>query len=51
MTDQEAKQKELNDAYAVLACLMGTAIVAVVASTDGKKAYPELRRLLGQIPR
>ena len=36
---------------AVLACLMGTAIVAIVASEDGKKAYPELIRLLGQIPR
>lgn len=47
----EAEQKELDDAYAVLACLMGTAIVAVVASTEGKSAYPELMKLLKQIPR
>jgi hypothetical protein len=51
MTDDETRQKELEDSYAALVCLMGTAIVAVVASVDGKKAYPELIRLLGQIPR
>lgn len=50
-TDAEAQQKQQDEANATLACLMGVAIVAIVASQDGKNAYPELIRLLGQIPR
>ncbi len=51
MTNQHEQKKKQDEMNAALVCLMGTAIVAIVAGLDGKKAYPELRKLLSQIPR
>ncbi len=51
MTDRNEQKKKQDEIDAALACLMGAAIVAIVAGPDGKQAYSELRKLLSQIPR
>jgi hypothetical protein len=48
MNEEEQKQRQ-EEAYAAIACLIGVAIVATVAGEEGKRVFPELRKILMQI--